>query len=323
MTGSTVAPISWCRTWVWPGSRIVRALFESRRSVTPPPTIAEIRKRVTVWPTVAITAELAPAARLSIYSPVGADACAVVLWVHGGGFIANSAAGVADFAAMIADQGYVVACLDYTLAPGARYPVPIIQGNAALAYIASHIASYGGDPTRIFLGGDSAGAQIASQLAAMQTNPTLARRVSIHPALRNGQLLGVVLYCGFYDMCTVKSSGFPALRTCLWAYTGHHDWLRAPFIDELSTAQHLTHNFPPAFITVGDDDPFEGQSKEFAEALAAHGVRADTLFWTGSGAGLGHEYQFDYRLPQAQAALRPTLKYLESNASPPCQSTGA
>ncbi|CAN5129797.1 hypothetical protein BH09ACT8_BH09ACT8_07180 [soil metagenome] len=149
----------------------------------------------------------------------------------------------------------------------------------------------------------------------MQTNLALARRVCLHPALCNEQIRGIVLYCGLYDMHTVRSSGFPALRTCLWAYTARRNWLRPQFIDELSTAQHLTPDFPPAFITVGDKDPFEEQSKEFAEALAARGILADTLFWTGSGAGLGHEYQFDYRQPQAQEALGRTLRFLESQTS--------
>lgn len=303
------------RVWEWASSRIVRALFEARRSVTPPPCISEARERVNVWPTVAVVAECAPTAHLSIYSRVGADTCAVLFWVHGGGFVANSAATVADFAVMMADKGYVVACLDYSLAPGARYPVPIIQGNAALGYLASQVGAYGGDPSRIFLGGDSAGAQIASQLAAVQTNPALARQISIHPALRSGQMHGIVLYCGLYDMRTVGSSGFPTLRTCLGAYTGRRDWLQAPFIDELSTAQHLTPDFPGAFITVGDKDPFEKQSMDFAEALAARGILADTLFWTASGAGLGHEYQFDYRLAEAQEALRRTIKFLDSQAN--------
>ncbi|CAN5357264.1 hypothetical protein BH09ACT8_BH09ACT8_03980 [soil metagenome] len=299
---------------VWPGIRIVRAFFEARPAVTPPPHISEIRQQVRAWPTVAIDVESAPAATLSIYGPLDCHKHAVLLWIHGGGFIANSAASVADFAAMIAGNGYVVASLDYTLAPTARYPVPIRQGNAALSYLASRIADYGGDPTRIFLGGDSAGAQIASQLAAVQTNPALARRISLRPALHNRQLCGIVLYCGLYDMRTVEASRFPALRTCLWAYTGHRDWLRAPFIDELSTTQHLTPDYPPTFITVGDMDPFERQGKEIADALAAQGVPADALFWTDSGDGLGHEYQFDYRLPQAQRAFQCTLRFLERNA---------
>lgn len=298
----------------WLGTRMVRALFEARSAVRPPPCISDIREQVKVWPAVKVTVESAPAARLFIYSPVHARNSPVLFWIHGGGFLAHSASSVADYSVMMANQGYVVASLDYTLAPGARYPVPIKQANAALGYVASRIADYGGDQTRIFVGGDSAGAQMASQLVALHTNPSLAQRVCIDPVLRNGQLRGTVLYCGFYDMRTVDTSGFPALRTCLRAYTGCREWWRAPFINELSTVQNLTSDYPATFLTVGDGDPFEAQGKEFAAALAVLGVPVDGLFWRGSGAHLGHEYQFDYRLPQAEEAFRRTLVFLERNA---------
>ena len=76
-------------------------------------------------------------------------------------------------------------------------------------------------PARIVLGGDSAGAQIASQLAAVQTDRRPGRaRWGCPPRCRRGTLRGVVLFCGIYDMSTVGGTGFPALRTYLWAYTG-------------------------------------------------------------------------------------------------------
>lgn len=99
------------------------------------------------------------------------------MWVHGGGFISSSPATVGDYAILLAHAGYTVASLDYSLAPGSRYPVPVRQGNAALRYLRANAGRFGGDPARIVLGGDSAGAQIASQLAAVQTDPALARSV--------------------------------------------------------------------------------------------------------------------------------------------------
>lgn len=68
----------------------------------------------------------APAAHLGIYTPdtAGAGPRAVILWIHGGGFIASSSATARDDAILLAHAGYTVASLDYRLAPGARYPVP-------------------------------------------------------------------------------------------------------------------------------------------------------------------------------------------------------
>src|SRR5690606_38172619 len=141
------------------------------------------------------------------------------------------------------------------------------------------------------LGGDSAGAQIASQLAAVQTNPELAAKLGLTPGVPRDRLRGVVLYCGAYDLDTLGATGFPGLRTFLWAYTGHRDWADAPFADQLSTTEQATSDYPPTFLTVGDADPFESQGRELAAALQERGVPTDTLFWD-DGEGLPHEYQF-------------------------------
>ena len=196
------------------------------------------------------------------------------MWIHGGGFISSSAATVADYAILLAHAGYVVASLDYSLAPGAHYPVPVRQGNAALGYLAANAGRFGGDPARIVLGGDSAGAQIASQLAGCQTSPALATSMGLSAAVAPRMLRGVVLFCGLYDMSTVGGTGFPALRTYLWAYTGVRDWTSYPAISQLSTTRQVTSRYPPTFLTVGDADPFRFQAAELASALRRHACRS-------------------------------------------------
>jgi acetyl esterase/lipase len=211
---------------------------------------------------------------------------------------------------MLAHAGYTVASLGYSLAPGSEYPVPVQQGNAALRYLRANAARFGGDPARIVLGGDSAGAQIASELAAVQTDPALARSAGLTAAVPAGTLRGVVLFCGLYDMRTVGSTGFPALRTYLWAYTGTRDWTSYPAIDQLSTVLHVTASYPPTFISVGDADPFQSQAMELESALKRNAVPLTTLFWTGTGDRLNHEYQFNFNLPQAQTAFQRTLAFV-------------
>ena len=120
------------------------------------------------------------------------------------------------------------------------------------------------------------------------------------------------MFCGLYGLRTVAATGFPALRTYLWAYTGSRDWTDYPQIDALSTTETATSAFPPTFLSVGDADPFRTQATELAATLQSRGVPVTTLFWNGTGDGLGHEYQFDFSLPQAQTALDSTLDFLGS-----------
>ncbi|MFC4242156.1 alpha/beta hydrolase [Gryllotalpicola reticulitermitis] len=301
---------AWYHVSVQPGARIVRAVFEASPEVTPPAGFASTRAQVKVWPSVPITATGAPQSSLVLYTPAGTTGPRpIVLWVHGGGFISSSPSTVADFAIMLADAGYTVASLDYTLAPAATHPTPVRQANAALTFLEKHAGSYGGDPGRIVVGGDSAGAQIASELAAVQSNPAVAKADGIVPAVSSG-LAAVVLYCGLYNLESVGSTGFPGLRTYLWAYTGKRNWLTAPGASAMSTVANVTSAYPPTFVTVGDKDPFDGQGHELATALHTHGVSVDTLFWDGSGDGLGHEYQFNYSTPEAREAFQRTLAFL-------------
>jgi acetyl esterase/lipase len=313
-------------TSVQPGAALVRSVFEKGALVTPPAGFAQIARTVAER-RVSIPTPGAPPAYLDIYTPVttGGEPRPVILWIHGGGFISSSPATVADYAILLAHAGYTVASLGYSLAPGARYPVPIRQGNAALRFLHANASRFGGDPARIVLGGDSAGAQIASELAAVETgavetgavetgtgraDASLARSAGLTVAVPPGDLRGVVLFCGLYDMRTVGTTGFPALRTYLWAYTGVRDWTSYPAIDQLSTTRHVTSRYPATFLSVGDADPFRSQAAELASALRRHAVPLTTLFWNGTGDHLNHEYQFDFDLPQARTAFRQTLAFL-------------
>ncbi|MFF2452429.1 alpha/beta hydrolase [Isoptericola sp. NPDC058082] len=294
---------------VQPGAAMLRALFDSGPGVTAPPDVEAARAAVAAPRTVPIPTPDAPDASAVVYMPRSEGPHPVVLWVHGGGFVSGSPATVEDFSFLLASRGYTVVSLDYTLAPEARYPVPVRQGNAALAVVQERIAELGGDPARIVLGGDSAGAQIASQLAAVQTNPRLADDLGLTPGVPADRLRAVVLYCGAYDLDTLAATGFPGLQTFLWAYTGHRDWADAPFADELSTTEQATADYPPTYLTVGDADPFESQSRELAAALEERGVPTETLFWDGDD--LPHEYQFHFDRPQAARSFDATLDFLE------------
>jgi acetyl esterase/lipase len=313
LAGAAAAAVLY-QTSVQPGAAIVAAVFDRGQLVTPPAGFGPVARTVTEQ-RVPVPVPGGPTAYLDIYTPDGGDGQPrpVILWVHGGGFISSSAATVADYTILLAHAGYTVASLDYSLAPGAQYPVQVRQGNAALGYLRANAARFGGDPARIVLGGDSAGAQIASELAAVQSDPALARSMGLTAAVPPGDgggLRGVVLFCGLYDMRTVGSTGFPGLRTYLWAYTGTRDWTSYPEIDQLSTVLHVTPAYPPTFLSVGDADPLRSQAAELAAALKQQGVPLTTLFWTGTGDGLRHEYQFNFDLPQARTAFTRTLAFL-------------
>lgn len=276
---------------------------------SPPPNIAEIAKQVEVEKD--IRYHPSDNAFLDFYYPKNATGpLPVIVWIHGGGFIGGSKDSRQDYGMTLANAGYLVANIDYALAPAQLYPGPVVQANEALAFLTETAAQYGGDMERIFVGGDSAGAQIASQLAALQTTPSLADMMELEPAVHANQLQGALLFCGLYDMQTVRESGFPNIDFFLNAYTGTESFESFGNIHEMSTIQHVTAEYPPVFISAGDADPLEPQSVALAESLKFTGVDVTEVFFRGTGKQLKHEYQYALDTHDGQETLLKTLEFL-------------
>lgn len=274
-----------------------------------PPNMAAIEKKVTVIKDMKYDER--NHSFLDIYYPATVTGpLPVILWIHGGGYVGGSKDSRQDYGMALANAGYVVANIDYALAPEQLYPGPVVQANAALEFLAFHVAEYGGDMNRVFIGGDSAGAQIASQLTAVIANETLAQTMDIQPAVQTGQLQGTLLMCGLYNMDTVRATGFPNIDLFLNTYTGSEQFEGFDRIDELSTVNQITADYPPVFITVGDGDPFASQSQELVQALELQKVAVESVFFEDSGKELKHEFQYALDTIDAQETLEKTLNFL-------------
>lgn len=278
-----------------------------------PPNIHKITKQVTVVKN--LSYHDSPNSLLDIYYPKDAvDSMPVILWIHGGGYVGGSKESRQDYAMSLANAGYVVANIDYSLAPAVLYPGPIVQANEALAYMNVHASNYGGDMERVFIGGDSAGAQIASQVAALVSNAELAKTMAIQPSISSNQLQGAVLLCGIYNMTTLRATAFPNIDFFLTAYTGAEPFESFAKIDELSTVQHISSDFPPVFITAGDADPFVSQSTELVDVLQSYEVQVASVFFKGTQKNLKHEFQYDLYTDDARETLEQTLDFLVTHS---------
>jgi len=260
-----------------------------------------------------------PAALLDVFRPEGAGPLPTVVWIHGGAWLSGSREHVAGYLRILAAHGFATVGLDYTLAPEARYPSPVRQANAALAYLKANAGRLGLDMTRVFLAGDSAGAQVAGQLANVLTSPAYARRMAMIPALPGEALQGVALFCGVYDArAMVRDGAFAGvLSTIGWAYFGVEAFHDDPRMDEFSVTGNLTQAFPPIFVTVGNDDPLEPQSLELKERAEALGVPVDHLFFARDrDPRLPHEFQFDLDTEAGGQALARLVAFLNARAEP-------
>ncbi|MGB8817304.1 MAG: alpha/beta hydrolase [Rhizobiaceae bacterium] len=241
----------------------------------------------------------------------------VVFWIHGGAFIAGQKEDIAPYLEILASKGFVTVGIGYTTAPSAQYPGPVRQVNEAIAHILANSGEYRIDPSRAFLAGDSAGGQLAAQIAAIATGPAYAAAVGIKPALNPQQLRGVLLNCGIYDPSKINMAGAFGgfIRTVLWSYFGESDPAKIEKFDEFNVSRHLTPAFPPAFATVGNGDPLAPQTVLMANAIRAQGVSVDELYFADDyKPALPHEYQFNLETEAAQTALTRIVAFLQARS---------
>lgn len=258
---------------------------------------------------IAIAVPGCPDAKVTIYSPPDSGSSfPIILFLHGGGWVSGSAQNVSPYAKLLASQGYVVANLDYALAPEHHYPAPVIQSIEVINYLLTHADAYHGDASRLVIGGNSAGAQISSQLATLITNPSLAQQMNLSIHFSSDILKGVVLFNGVYNFDTAEETGFPGFRQFAWCYTGQKDYKNYPQIDELSSVKHITTTHPPAFLAVGDADPLQPQTMELDSALTHHNIDVTSVYWENKA--LNHDYMYDLSTEAGEHTFRQVIDFL-------------
>lgn len=240
----------------------------------------------------------------------------LIVWIHGGGFVSGRRGDITNYAKVLAGQGFNVVNVDYTIAPEAQYPMPVRQVSKALAFLSAQGGKLGIDTSRIVLAGDSAGAQIAAQTAAVTVNPDYARRVGIVPGVRPSQIAGTLLHCGVCDVTRMGGGGGILgwfVKSTTWAYSCKRNWRDAKGFDTMSVAPNVTAAFPPSFISAGNADPLGPQSVAMADALETKGVKVERLFFpAGYKPPLGHEYQFDLDSEAGRLALARSTAWLKT-----------
>jgi arylformamidase len=99
---------------------------------------------------------------LDIYAPDGAKDLPVVFWIHGGGWQTGDKTDVQIKPRVFAERGFVFVSTNYRLLPHVEMDVLIRDVAKSLGWVHKNIAMHGGDPSRIFVMGHSAGAQLAA-----------------------------------------------------------------------------------------------------------------------------------------------------------------
>lgn len=278
----------------------------------------ELRARVSVQRDLPYPSRV-PSNKFDLYLPKDADKAQplpLVVWIDGGGFIAGEKEGTENVMTCLAAAGYAAVSLDYPVAPEHRYPAALHAIDAFFTFLPKLCERCPVDRDRIVLGGDSAGAQLAAQFAAKETNAALSEGMRL-PRRLPSPLKGVALVSGPFDLpalhryAKAHDKKFLFLVD-LWgrAYFGKLFWHRSRAAKETVIAPHVTKDFPPAFLTDGNEGSFEVQNRALGEALRRKNIPVQELYFAKESGAVPHDYLFRLAEPPAKQGLSALLGFL-------------
>ena len=207
-----------------------------------------------------------PRQRLDVYVPDGLKARApVLLFFYGGSWQGGHKSDYLAFGQAFASAGIVTVVADYRLYPQVKYPAFVEDAAGALSWVHGHIAQHGGDETRIFVSGHSAGGYNAVMLAS---EPKFI-------AARGGRLdwiRGVIGIAGPYDFLPLTD---PAYIDIFHGATNR----------DSQPINHVTGPRPPMLLTAGDADTtvHPGNADRMAAKLKAQGSAVKVIHYSGVG----------------------------------------
>jgi acetyl esterase len=194
----------------------------------------------------------------------------VYLNIHGGGFIARHPEFDAHLCRVIAaEAGCVVVNVDYDVAPKRPYPVAPRQVYGVAGWVANAGAeAYGWDDSRIAIGGQSAGGNLAASACLRARDEggfAAALQVLVYPPLDLAE-----------DPGKKRAHTAKPLITPQLARAFNHTYARDPVrrSEPLASPLHAPELFglPPALIVTADFDLLRDEGERYAERLAAAGV---------------------------------------------------
>jgi acetyl esterase len=218
---------------------------------------------------------------IRIYTPREAKAgekLPVLLWFHGGGFVIGSIDTHDSVCRMLANQvNCIVVSADYRLAPECKFPAAVEDCEAALKWVALHAVEFGADPQAIGVGGDSAGANLATVVAILARDaghPKIAFQLLIYPcAAPEPETPSHYKFAEGYVLSRNTITWF--FRLYQRSRADSNDFRFAPLIaDDLA-------NLPPALVLVAGYDPLRDEGVDYAKRLIEAGNRVRLVNYEG------------------------------------------
>jgi acetyl esterase len=208
--------------------------------------------------------EIRPGLGADVAVPRGNGPHRVLVYLHGGGWVAGSPKTHRKLAMQFAAAGFLTINVDYRLAPEHPFPAGLDDCIHAVKWAGENAKRWNGDGSRLAVGGDSAGGNLT---AATVTSLAAQNYSGAKPK-------AALLIYGLFDFpATIKRSGNEALDGMAKAYagSGYPAILEDPRVSPLKGVKPGA--MPPSCIICGTADPLLPESHAMADALKRADIR--------------------------------------------------
>ncbi|UOE57424.1 alpha/beta hydrolase [Bacillus sp. CMF12] len=213
-----------------------------------------------------------------IYTPKGEGPFPALVYYHGGGWVIGDLETVEVPCRLLTNlANCVVISVNYRLAPEHKFPAAADDSYAAVKWVAENAASIGVDPSRIAVGGDSAGGNLAAVVALMARDKgeiSLAYQMLIYPVTNHSYAT---------ESYTENADGYLLTKDSMEWFWNHYllneEDGKNPYASPLQ-AKDLS-GLPPALVLTGEFDPLRDEGEAYAERLKEAGVQVETKRYDG------------------------------------------
>lgn len=247
-----------------------------------------------------------PNSFLDIHFPSNYDKnLGIIIYFHGGGYMwgdkstgdPNTGSDKDLATEAFLKEGYAVVQVNYALTPEYKFPTPVKQANEAVKFLSVHADKYGINMDRVVLGGGSAGANIAGNLANIISNTEYAKKMDEAAGIDQEKLVGFISLSGLLDNSRFGHTEGSRLVSYLFyqmgrTYTGSNDLKsNSEAILSSNVIDWATINFPSSFISDGNKGTFTDQAKNLHKKLDKLDINNQLVTYPRSVAELTHGYE--------------------------------
>lgn len=245
------------------------------------------------------------------------------IYYHGGGFFGGSPDIVEQMCmVLIENLDCVVLNVDYRLCPESHYPQPFDDCCCATRWAYEHAEKLGADRTKLAVGGDSAGGNLAAAVTLWDREEgtgMIGLQVLLYPAVnisgkttefyhginnslykrskRHAKVLNasINLMSGMLDTTDLLADVY------LQGYLSPESVYASPLLDDF-------HNLPPTLLIFGEHDMLVFEDFAYAKAALKAGVKLKTVVYRGLGHGFADQIGV---MPQAEDCMKEIAKEMK------------